>query len=551
VAERPTGTVTFLFTDIEASTRLWEQHPAEMRQALERHDEILRSVIEGRRGCVFSTAGDAFAAAFARVDEALSAAGEIQDLVLAETWPESTPISVRMGLHTGATQERDGDYFGSVLNRAARIMSAGHGGQVLVSAVTTSMADGVPLVDVGEHRLKDLSSPEHLFQLGSGQFPALRTLDRVLHNLPGLRAEVVGRAEELKEATDRIMSERLVTLTGPGGMGKTTLALSAAVQVADKFADGVWFTDLVPITEPGRVAGAVAQAAGLRLGPAQDLGSQLAELIGDRQLLLVIDNCEHLIDEVAEIVDAILERSSDAHVFATSRERLNLPGAQVIPVGPLDRDSAAVQLLVERAASLGVDLSVVEPSLLARVCDGLDGMPLAIELAAASLTHLRLEEFVDHVDSQLDLLEGAGRGRRARQASLRGVLAASWDLLDQPARDLLARLAVFPGSFHSAAVEVVAEDLSTPMRSLRRLVDSSLVDTGGPSDSPLRLLESIKQYAIEQWSGDGSEHRERHLGWVRDHLLEPSLEQLLVSGNQILNYSRHTEDFRAAGRHAV
>ena len=551
----PSGTVTFLFTDIEGSTRLWEEHSSEMENALERHDQILRSVLEGYGGYVFSTAGDAFAAAFSRVGDAVDAAMEAQSQLGSEPWPPLAPIRVRMGLHTGEAQERGGDYFGAAVNRAARIMSAGHGGQILASSVSAPMVEDVNFVDSGEHRLKDLAVPEHLFQVGVGQFPALRTLDQVPHNLPRLRTELVGREQQLSELSERISTNRLVTVAGVGGMGKTTIAVAAAARVADKFPDGVWFVDLAPVSGEGRVASAVAQAAGLRLDGAGDSAVRLGELIGDRRLLVVMDNCEHLIDEVAEVVDTILELSSDAHVLATSRERLDLDGEQLVVLDPLEAhgpDAAAVQLLQERASSIGVDLAGADPELLRRLCDGLDGMPLALELAAANLTHLSLEEMIEQLSSRFDLLETSGRGRRrGRQSSLLHVLSSSWDLLDPASQQMLTRLAVFPARFDAAAAIAVSADLANPSRSLRRLVDSSLIDVASTTGSGLRLLESVKQFALEHWEGDTALHRDHHLMWVHDHLVEASLEQRLLAGSQMADFFNHVEDFRAAINHAT
>lgn len=526
-----------------------------MENALERHDQILRSVLEGYGGYVFSTAGDAFAAAFSRVGDAVDAAMEAQSQLGSEPWPPLAPIRVRMGLHTGEAQERGGDYFGAAVNRAARIMSAGHGGQILASSVSAPMVEDVNFVDSGEHRLKDLAVPEHLFQVGVGQFPALRTLDQVPHNLPRLRTELVGREQQLSELSERISTNRLVTVAGVGGMGKTTIAVAAAARVADKFPDGVWFVDLAPVSGEGRVASAVAQAAGLRLDGAGDSAVRLGELIGDRRLLVVMDNCEHLIDEVAEVVDTILELSSDAHVLATSRERLDLDGEQLVVLDPLEAhgpDAAAVQLLQERASSIGVDLAGADPELLRRLCDGLDGMPLALELAAANLTHLSLEEMIEQLSSRFDLLETSGRGRRrGRQSSLLHVLSSSWDLLDPASQQMLTRLAVFPARFDAAAAIAVSADLANPSRSLRRLVDSSLIDVASTTGSGLRLLESVKQFALEHWEGDTALHRDHHLMWVHDHLVEASLEQRLLAGSQMADFFNHVEDFRAAINHAT
>lgn len=267
MADRPSGTVTFLFTDVEGSTALWEQHPDEMRLALERHDAILRSAIESHAGYVFSTAGDAFAAAFLRASDAVAAAVEAQLALGSELWPEATVVRVRMGLHTGEAQERDGDYFGPALNRAARIMAAGHGGQILAATSTASVVDGVELVDLGEHRLKDLAAVEHLFGvraegLGS-EFAPLRTVDIVPGNLPVQSTSFVGRHAEVKELTELVRAHRLVTLTGVGGVGKTRLAIQVAAELTDEFGDGVWLVELASVGDPAAVPDVVATTLGV------------------------------------------------------------------------------------------------------------------------------------------------------------------------------------------------------------------------------------------------------------------------------------------------
>ncbi|MCP4965550.1 MAG: adenylate/guanylate cyclase domain-containing protein, partial [bacterium] len=262
MADRPSGTVTFLFTDIEGSTELWEEYAAEMQVALEAHDAILRSAIDGRGGYVFSTAGDAFAAAFARAGDALAGAQSAQEALRSASWPTPAPIRVRMGLHTGEAQERDGDYFGSAVNRAARIMSAGHGDQVLVSSATVAVLGAEGLRELGEYRLKDLSASEHLYQLGDRMFPPLRTLDVVQHNLPVERTPLVGRKSDVEEITSLVEEHRLVTLLGIGGTGKTRLATAVAAEMADRFSDGVWFVDLVPVAGSEQVVEAIATAAG-------------------------------------------------------------------------------------------------------------------------------------------------------------------------------------------------------------------------------------------------------------------------------------------------
>ena len=373
----PSGTVTFLFTDIEGSTRLWENHPDEMAVALQMHDRILRSCIEELGGYVFSTAGDAFAAAFSSATDALGAAQAAQRRLSTAEWPERVPIRVRMGLHTGTADERDGDYFGPTLNRAARIMSAAHGGQVITSATVADLAGAeTDLVLLGEHRLKDLSAPERLFQLGVGSFPPLRTLDAVPGNLPASLTELVGRDEDLIALAELLEIERLVTLAGPGGVGKTRLALAVAGQIAEGFADGAWFVDLATVTADGDVAAAAVRTLG-----APATGEASAVLRGwlmTREILLVIDNCEHVIEAAADLVDDALASGPGVRVLTTSRELLDLPGEARWPVMPLAGE-AGVDLFLERARRVRPDLNLDgDRDRVAEICADLDGMPLAV-----------------------------------------------------------------------------------------------------------------------------------------------------------------------------
>ncbi len=307
---RPSGTVTFLFTDIEASTRLWQHDPEEMRVALAAHDEVLRSTVKRHGGYVFSTGGDGFAVAFSRAGEAVRAAVEAQRALQARHWPAGAPIRVRMGVVTGEAQERDGDYFGSVLNRAARVMAAGHGGQILLSAATAALVDGVDLIDLGAHSLRDLPGTEHLFQIRAkglmAEFPALRTVDAVPGNLPLPTTSFIGRASEVKQVAELVRSHRLVTLTGVGGVGKTRLALQVAAGLVGDFPDGVWLVELAPVGDPATVPEVVAAALGVTPQGQRSVTASLVEALSGRRLLIVLDNCEHVVDAAAELVEEVL-----------------------------------------------------------------------------------------------------------------------------------------------------------------------------------------------------------------------------------------------------
>jgi predicted ATPase/class 3 adenylate cyclase len=542
--------VTYLFTDVEGSTRLWEFFPTEMQAALERHDEILRSVIESSGGYVFSTAGDAFAAAFARAGDAFAAAADAQRLLHAESWPDPATLRVRMGMHTGEAQERDGDYFGSTLNRAARIMSAGHGGQILVSSVTAGLVDSYELVDLGEYRLKDLSATERLFQYGSGSFPVLRSLDAARHNLPVERTTLVGRQAEIVQLGSLVGDHRLVTLLGIGGTGKTRLATAVAGELADRFGDGVWFVDLVPVSSPEQVVEAIASSAGLQVASA-DLVDALATLIADRDLLFVLDNCEHITDHVADVIDELLERTSRPRFLATSREPLQLIDERQVHVAPLgvenDPASPAVALFNAAAERIGTGVGPTDFTLVARICEQLDGLPLSIELAAAQLRQLSLDELADRLDHRFELLTQRRGGRGRRQASLLGVLEDSWQMLDPHEQELLLQLAAFPASFDAQDVEALCSglDVGIPVRNLGGLADRSLIRSA--EDGHQRLLETVKLFARQQWErkSDPDVYLERHSRWVLDHLTSYPIQARYTSFELIDWANRHYEDHRA------
>lgn len=546
----PTGTLTFLFTDVEGSTRLWEQHPAEMQAALERHDEILRSAIERNDGYVFSTAGDAFAAAFARAGDAIAAATQAQQSLEAEAWPETAVVRVRMGIHTGEAQERGGDYFGPVLNRAARIMSAGHGGQILVSATTVGLIDNQQLVDLGDFRLKDLSAPERLSQIGRESFPALRSLDTVRHNLPTERSPLVGRKAEIEQIVGWVSEHRLVTLLGIGGTGKTRLATAAAAELADQFAGGVWFVNLVPASGVGEVAEAIATAAGVQLS-GSDLVEALAELISGRDMLIVLDNCEHITDDVADVVDVLMTSTTAPRFIATSREPLQLIGERQVHITPLsvDQDLAAPAIELFTAAARLVDVAVraEDVELVAHICEQLDGLPLSLELAAAQLRQLSLSELAERLDRRFELLSQRRGGRGGRQASLLGVLEDSWQMLDRPEQELLRLLAAFPASFDAKGIEGAAGGLSVgiPARTLGGLIDRSLVAPA--DDGRHKLLQTVKLFARQEWANadDPQVYLDRHTRWVMDHLTGYPAQEWYTSF-QIARWANlHYEDHRA------
>ena len=543
MASPPTGTLTFLFTDIEGSTKLWENNVPAMRVALARHDEILRSAIEERGGYVFKTVGDAFSCAFRTAPDALEAALDAQRLLLEERWAESGPLRVRMALHMGAAEERDGDYFGPPVNRVARLLSAAHGGQVLLSAATHEMVrdqllTGMKLAELGEHRLKDLFRPERVFQLVSpdlpSEFPPLRTLDSYRNNLPLQPTPLVGREKEVAQVCDLLRGEatRLLTLTGPGGIGKTRLALQAAADLLDGFPDGTFFAPLATLTESQLFVPAVAETLGVRETVERPLDETLKDYLSERQLLLVLDNFEQVL-EAASAVTELLAGAPGLKVLATSRAPLGLYGEHVFPVPPLSMPDLkrppslesltqyeAVGLFVERARALKPDFKVTNESspAVAEICVRLDGLPLAIELAAARITMLPPRAMLQRLTSRLKLLTGGARDLPERQRTLRATIEWSFALLDEGEQLLFARLAVFSGGRTLEAMEAICDaegDLPVDaFEGVSSLVDKSLLrQEEGPSGEPrFVMLETVHEFAREKLrqSAEAEEIRRTH-----------------------------------------
>jgi predicted ATPase/class 3 adenylate cyclase len=515
--------VSFLFTDVERSTQLWEHHDQQMDAALARHDEILRSSIENERGYIFSTAGDAFCAAFVSPVSACLAALAIQDRLAAEHWSTPEPIRVRMGLHVGEAHERDGDYFGPALNRAARIMAAAHGGQVVASDAFTVLArtgtDLGPMTDLGQHRLKDLSAPEQIWQVNQGSFPLLRTLDVTRHNLPVERTTLIGREGVVEDLVDLIGQYRLVTILGIGGSGKTRAAVAMAAEVVEQFPDGVWFVDLVPTGDADDIAEAIASAAGLQLAGTSVLEA-LTGAIADRRALFVVDNCEHVTDATADVLDALLEATTAPRFVATSREPLDLIDERRFTLDPLpvaaDDASPAVRLFRDAASRIGADIAGDHLAIVAEICEHLDGHPLSIELATAQLAQLTTEQLLGHLNERFELLTRTRR--RSRHATLLGVLESTWDMLDERGQLLLVQLAAFPSSFGLDEITGVTRDLDvgSVASGLRELTDRSLVASDGTGR--FRLLESIKLFARQQSDDTTDSSDERHTQWVLGHL---------------------------------
>ena len=519
----PTGTISFLFTDIEGSTRLWEERREPMSAALAEHDRIMREAIESRGGRVFSTGGDGVAAAFQLAASALAAAIEAQrELQRAAL---ALPLRVRMAVHTGEVEDRAGDYFGPPLNRAARLMAAAHGGQVLASGVTATLAVdnlpvGVTLLDLGECQLRDLAHPEHVFQLVHPdlprEFPPLRTLDRYPGNLPAQPTVFIGREASIVEVGKALDEARLVTLTGVGGVGKTRLALQVAADLVPRFADGAWYIELASVGTSESFPDAVAQALDVRPRPGATLHQAVLDFVRDRELLLVLDNCEHLLGAAAGFAESVLRHSAGVRILGTSREGLGVAGERTITVAslevppidsPLDvvLTSEAVRLFGERArdAKSSFDMPAVDAVVVANLCRRLDGIPLAIELAAARSSAMTPAEILGHLDRRFQLLTRGRRTATTRHQTLRNTLDWSYELLDEHERTVLRRVAIFAGDLSLTAAEAVVADHDLDafevVDHLVRLVEKSLVTADTRSGrSRYRLLETIRDYAWER-----------------------------------------------------
>jgi predicted ATPase/class 3 adenylate cyclase len=540
MSEPPSGTVTFLFADIEGSTRLWERYPDAMPAALAQHDDLLRAAVQSCGGHLVKTTGDGLFAVFGRADSAVAAALAAQNSLASATWGATGRLRVRMGLHTGHSEFHAGDYHGPAVNRAARLSAAGHGDQVLVSGATEALVgdalpEGAELADLGEHRLRDLARPVHVFQLVHPTLPTdfapIRSLDEMPGNLPRQLTSFVGREDEVGRLSALVGDRPLVTLTGVGGVGKTRLAIEVAAEVAPGFPDGVWLCELAPVTDPSAVCETLAASLEVRPFPGRALGDLVLEYLAHKRLLIMVDNCEHLLAAVADLVEVIVKRCPRVAVLATSREGLALPGEQIVAVPALglpqadaDPDSIgeaeAVRLFCDRAVAANAAFALTDSNSasVARLCRRLDGIPLAIELAAARVRSLPPEELVARLDQRFKLLTRGSRASLERHHTLRNAIDWSYDLLSEPERVALRRMSVFAGSFDLAAAEAVVSAGDVDERDvvdlLTQLVDKSLLDVDPVAGGVrYRLLETIRQYAHERLeaSGEMSALRGRHL----------------------------------------
>lgn len=526
-AARPTGTVTFLFSDIEGSTVRWEQHGKAMAAALSRHDALMRTALAAHGGFIFKTVGDAFCAAFALPSAAIAAALEAQRALLAEDFSAVDGVPVRMALHTGVADERDGDYFGAPVNRVARLLAIGYGGQVLLSGVTSGLLQSAmppqsSLRDLGAHRLKDLAEPEHVYQLLAPDLPetfaALRSLDELPNNLPRQLTSFVGRDEVVAEIAALIETHPLVTLVGTGGAGKTRCAIQVGAELLDGSGDGVWLVELAPIADATLVASAVARALNLQESPSRPLLETLLAYLKRKRLLLILDNCEHVIEEARHIAGALLQGCPEVRILATSREPLNIAGEATCRIPSLTVPEraemlfahgasryGAVQLFVDRAVSNNDRFALTRENAphVAEVCRRLDGIPLAIELAAARVKLLSPEQLAQRLDERFRVLTGGDRSALPRQQTMRALIDWSYDLLTDDERALFRTLSIFAGGFTletaSAVCSTEQSDELAVLDRLSSLVDKSLVQAEPVgSGTRYRLLESTRQYAREK-----------------------------------------------------
>jgi predicted ATPase/class 3 adenylate cyclase len=499
---RPSGVVTFLFTDVEGSTRRWESDADGMRAALLAHDNVLRTAIETLGGVMFKHTGDGVCAAFSSPRAAVDAAVAAQ---------RKLELPVRMGIATGEAELRGGDYFGTVLNRAARVMAAGHGGQILLADSTAGLLSGVDLVDLGPRRLRDVPMPVGVFQVRAPglriEFPPLRALDTTPGNLRPATTRLIGREFEAAELHAAVKAQRLVTLTGVGGVGKTRLATEVAARVADEFPDGVWFFDLAAITDPAAVPDAVAAVLGITQQPGKTVSESVAAALEGRVRLLVFDNCEHVRDAAADLIEAALAASATVRIVATSREGLGIADEQIWPVPSLGVDAAA-DLFIERAHRVAPAFSADDARAVAEICRRLDGIPLAIELAASRMASMTASEVRDRLDQRFRLLVGSRRGLERHQ-TLRHAVAWSYDHLEDPEKTLLERCSVFAGGFDLQSTCAVAGFDDTDDLAVLDLLDalvrkSLLVVDRAAGRTRFSMLETIRQFAEEHLVARGA-----------------------------------------------
>ncbi len=581
----PVGTITFLFTDIEGSTHLLQQLEDKYAEVLGEQQTLLRAIFDRHGGRVVDTQGDSFFVAFARAVDAIQAAVEAQRALAAHAWTDGVAVRVRMGLHTGEPTVSGERYIGIDVHRAARIGAAGHGGQVLLSQTTrdlveTELPEGVSLRDLGEHHLKDLRRPKRIFELVIAglptDFPPLKTLDTLPNNLPLQLTSFIGRERELREVKQLLSTTRLLTLTGPGGSGKTRLALQVAAEAIEQFPDGVFFVALAPITEPGLVASTIAQTLGVAERAGQSILDSLKEYLQARHMLLFLDNFEQVISAAPRLVE-LLAACSQLNLLVTSREGLRVRGEREYPVPPLALPNltelprleslsqyASVELFVQRAQAIKPEFHLTNETApaVAEICYRLDGLPLAIELAAARVKLLPPRAMLARLEHRLEFLTSGARDLPARQQTLRNAIAWSYDLLDENERKLFRRLSVFVGGCTLDAAEAVARDNVERERGSERapgsvldqlssLLDKSLLREVEAANGEPRfvMLELLREFGLEQLEASGEQETIRHRHANFFLALAEQAEASLESGEQLewMNrMEREHDNLRAA-----
>jgi predicted ATPase/class 3 adenylate cyclase len=561
---RPIGTVTFLFTDMEGSTRAWEAYPKETRAALQRHDEIVAKAIDANHGTIILERGegDSVFAVFERPSDAVAAACELQLALGKEEWPAAVPLRVRAAIHTGET---GADYRGPHVNRAARIRAIGHGAQVLLSAVTAgivrgTLPDGASLIDLGQHRLRDVSEMEHVFQLAHPglreNFPPLKSLSNFRQNLPVQLTSFVGRGRERKEVEALIEAQRIVTLIGSGGSGKTRLAIQVGADLLEKFPEGVRFVDLAPLDDASLVVDAIAGAVGVKVEQGISATEALIRTLEGTQTFIIIDNCEHVRKAAAETIAGLLRVGDSVRVLATSREPLGLAGEMTWRVPSLSvpdeatkiteiAECEAIQLFVDRASAArpGFTLGSGNAAAIANICRTLDGLPLAIELAAARVKALTAQQIRDRLSDRFRLLTG-GRGRHQ---TLRSTIDWSYELLSKEERALFRNLSVFAGGFDLAAAQAMWN--GDPLDHIEQLVDKSLVTVEQFGEElRYRLLETLRRYGAERLveAGEEDEARGRHFAHYASVADYAYAERIEHEAESLALLEADHDDFRLA-----
>jgi predicted ATPase/class 3 adenylate cyclase len=575
VQDQPAVT-TFLFTDIEGSTRLWEQEPERMRVALAHHDTLAKTAVTARHGHVVKSTGDGIHAVFGDPLDAVTAAIDMQ-LALAQ--PDNAAgiaLRIRCGIHAGVVEQRDIDYFGSAVNQAARIMSVAHGSQVLMSEPVAQLISArlpvrVTLRDLGSARLRDIGQPVRIFQVVHPDlrqdFPPLRALEATPNNLPQQVTSFVGRARDVDELASLLRKNRLVTVVGTGGLGKTRLSLQVAAGMLDDFPDGIWFVELAPLADPRLVAQAVATVLGVKEESGRSMSESLVRHCADRKLLLILDNCEHLLAACADLASQLLQGAPELRILASSRERLNVRGETTYSLAPLSVpdvatrasletlvQSDAVRLFIERAAAAQPSFRVTEQNAgrVVEICSRLDGIPLAIELAAARTRAVSIDVIAARLDDRFRLLTGGDRAALPRQQTLRALIDWSYELLSNAERTVFRRLAVFAGGFTLDSAEAVtpndAVDRGDVLDLLAHLVEKSLVMLD-PNSERYGMLETVREYAVDRLgsAAEAREARNRHLRYYVA-LIEAAMPQFFGAeqGRWLARIDRERENLLAA-----